>query len=288
MRAARGTPGYLASRSARRGGALGGADAFAASTLPRNAFLESLDEEGSGDADWRGEGDARAGEGGGGADGGRGDGSLASAASAVGEDIDFDTIVTSWGDYSKTTLSPRSLVGVGGRAPTGETYGPSGAAAGLRSGTANFDAFSDGCVFLPAFAAFFTVYLCTRTITALSARARTLETLSLTRPTHPLFYFIPALGCSTRAAKTRFAVNLSPATRLTACRSSSTSTAGGGDSPSMHSRRYVTTPQNAPFSLSERQCLAPASLRVPRGLVETRAAASFATGLSATVHTSAA
>jgi hypothetical protein len=147
MRAARGTPGYLASRSARRGGALGGADAFAASTLPRNAFLESLDEEGAGDAGGRGDGDAR----GGGGDGGGGAHDGGSLAAAVGEDLDFDTIVTSWGDYSKTTLSSRSLVGVGGRAPTGETYGPSGAAAGLRSGTANFDAFSDGCVpLLPA------------------------------------------------------------------------------------------------------------------------------------------
>ena len=79
---------------------------------------------------------------------GSGSGTAASAAAAAAAaaapgTMNLDSVVQTWGDFCKASLNPRGLVGVGGRSSSGDAV-CSAAGAGLRSGLAAFDAFSDG------------------------------------------------------------------------------------------------------------------------------------------------
>lgn len=108
-------------------------DSYARAQMPRNKFLEFLDEEekndGDEDDDLNGS-DRRKG------DHNENDFYPAADFGDVGESVHC------WGDYLKPRLHPSSLVGVGGRSATGDSLGPASSA--LTGGTAKFDAFTDG------------------------------------------------------------------------------------------------------------------------------------------------
>jgi hypothetical protein len=99
-------------------------DSYARSQMPRNKFLEYLDEE----------------------DRENNDDNIDNRNDANNYQIsDFGDVsesVNCWGDYLKPRLHSSSLVGVGGRSNTGDSLGPASAA--LTGGTAQFDAFTDG------------------------------------------------------------------------------------------------------------------------------------------------
>lgn len=113
-------------------------DSYARSQMPRNKFLEFLeDEDGGNDNDDEQHRD-------------RNDIVNVRSGNGNNNDNDYNTAdfgdigesVRCWGDYLKPRLHPSSLVGVGGRSSTGESLGPASSA--LTGGTAKFDAFTDG------------------------------------------------------------------------------------------------------------------------------------------------
>lgn len=104
-------------------------DSYAKAQTPQNPFLRYLDSE---IAEAEGDGNRNGGEG---------------QQPPQQPIFDLDKIVTCWGDYLKAQFHPRSLIGIGGRSSTGDSYGTSEAAA-LNSGHADFSAFSYGSEFI--------------------------------------------------------------------------------------------------------------------------------------------
>ena len=164
-RAARGAVGLSAVHEAlRQAGVAGGEEGAAAAALllRPHPFLARLDacqeawDEEEGGEEGEGAGREEEGEGGGGVDegeleswaewerAGSGGGAFGGGGGGGGGGAQqpLDAVVQSWGDFCKASLNPRGLVGVGGRSAVGDGVCLGGA--GLRSGLAAFDAFSDG------------------------------------------------------------------------------------------------------------------------------------------------